>query len=489
MSADNAPKECAPSGSGDCPLPAWAQTRNLVLFGANVGLIYLASPVLYVGKTAASLCAKLGASEDISNLPSSAYFFMTPLPILIAWLFPHVRMLKPVLVVTYVIVAGATVVVVATLLLPTPGWMIPTLDVLGMPPHWVVPAVILHGGLLGWALGVVATYQWEVLGRGVAERRRGQAFSLAFGVGPILAVIASLGQQLLLDGKLAGVVLSPIEWAGFGIGSSDYLKNFATLFATVVPIMGLAALLALWFIVPQPPLEVARQPFVSGVFGGLGEFFGYRIILFASIAMVLVCSGYNVLTNISLFTKVAVGEDAAQYVGYQSALQFGFKVVAGLLLGWLLTRTHPKAGMLVTGAFCLASVAWVMVAPGMWFLLSFGLMGVGELFGVYYPNYIFSCSAKSKMRRNMAFTSMLNMPSSFSPVLFGFITKKVAAATDDKKLGFQISFLVSIALLSAALVLVQVLLPARPRPRKSDMDASDLALETADTDAPAPAAA
>jgi MFS family permease len=166
-------------------------------------------------------------------------------------------------------------------------------------------------------------------------------------------------------------------------------------------------------------------------------------------------------------------------VGYQSALQFGFKVVAGLLLGWILTKTNPKVGMLVTGAFCLASVVWVLVAPGMWFLLSFGLMGVGELFGVYYPNYIFSCSAKSKIRRNMAFSSMLNMPSSFSPFLYGWITKTVGSSTGDAKLGFQMSFLVAIAILVVTLGLVQLLLPTRPCPRKEDMDASDLALEAA----------
>jgi hypothetical protein len=474
--------QAAPAGPGDCPLPSWAQTRNLVLFGATVGLIYLGSPVLYVGKTAASLCQKLDAPPDIANLPSSAYFFMTPFPILIAWLFPHVRMLKPVLVASYLTAAAATALVVVTLLLPTPDWLFPALDALGMPRHWVVPALILNAGLLGWSLGVANTYQWEVLGRGVAERRRGQAFSLAFGVGPILAVLASLGQQLLLGGQVGDLQVPGVEWGGFGVGSSDYLKNFATLFALVVPIMALAALLTLGFVIPRPPLEVARQPFLTGVFGGLGEFFSYRLIRIAAIAMILVCSGYNVLTNISLYTRVAVGADAAEYVGYQSALQFGFKVVAGLLLGWLLTRTNPRVGMLVTGAFCLASVAWVMVAPGMWFLLSFGLMGVGELFGVYYPNYIFSCSAKSKIRRNMAFSSMLNMPSSFSPYLFGWITKAVGGATGDTKLGFQVSFATSIGLLITALFLV-LLLPTRPRPRKADLGASDLALEAATMEA------
>src|SRR5262249_28148536 len=140
----------------------------------------------------------------------------------------------------------------------------------------------------------------------------------------------------------------------------------------------------------------------------------------------------------------------------------------GLLLGWLLLRTHPKAGLLVTAAFCLASVVWALLVPGTWFLLSFGLMGAGELWGVYYPNYILCCSAKDKMRRNMAFTSMLNMPSGFTPVLYGFIVKRVGDASGDEKLGFQVSFVVAIGLLIATLLVVLLLLPTRPKPSAAD---------------------
>jgi MFS family permease len=104
----------------------------------------------------------------------------------------------------------------------------------------------------------------------------------------------------------------------------------------------------------------------------------------------------------------------------------------------------------------------------MWFLLSFGLMGAGELFGVYYPNYILRCSPKEKMRRNMAFTSMLNMPSGFAPLLFGFIADTVGAATDNKRFGFQVSFLTAAAFLVAALLIVQLMLPPRPQPQEPD---------------------
>jgi hypothetical protein len=482
MSTDSGSKQVPPeriaAATSDCPLSPRDQTRNLVLFGINVSLIYLGAPVLYVGTTQAALFSDdLHTSRTIANLPSSVYFWMTPLPIVVAWYFSAVRMLKPVLVTTFLISAATGALVVATLLLPTPGWaasMITTTTAwlpidLRPPPNWVVPAVLLQSAMLGCALGVVATYQWEVLGRGVAERRRGQALALAFGVGPILAAISSLGSQFLLTGKMGPFEMERIK----------YPWNFAALFASTVPIMALAAFLATRFVVPQPVVEVARKPFVTGVFGGFGEFFRYRLILIAALGMILVTSGYNILPNITLYTTDATGKPAGDFVGYQNALRFGFKVFAGLFLGWLLTKTNPKAGLLVTAGFCLASVLWALLAPKEsiqlgtaaipLFLLSFALMGAGELFGVYYPNYILSCSAKSRMRRNMALTSMLNMPSGFVALLYGTLA-------DD--FGLPSSFMASIAILVVTLLLVQFGLPARPSPRESDMDPSDRAPET-----------
>jgi MFS family permease len=460
--------------AGNCPLTAREQTRNLVIYGINVSLIYLAAPVLYVGLTQAALCEKLGTSETVANLPASVYFWLTPLPIVAAWYFSAVRMLKPVLVTTYLIIAGTGVLVAAALVWPTPTWVGDTLTTLACwlpsklrpPPDWVIPALLLQAAVLGCALGLVSTLQWEVLGRGVAETRRGKALALAYGVGPAMAVIGSLGSQILLDGKLGNL----------SFGEIPYPRNFAALFAASAPIMILAAWLATCFVVPQPPIEVARKPFVSGVFGGFSEFFSYRLIQIAALGMILVASGYNILPNISLYTQEATGEPAEKLVGYQNALRFGFKIFAGLILGWFLTKTNPKAGLLITAGFCLASVLWALLAPRAWihvgtaaipiFLVSFALMGAGELFGVYYPNYILSCSARSRMRRNMALTSMLNMPSGFAALLFGFVAHDY---------GIRWSFVLSIVILAATILLVQIGLPARPSPRESDMDSSDRA--------------
>jgi hypothetical protein len=436
MSADSGQTE-APAA--DCPLSARDETRNILLYAGNVGLVYVGAPVLYVGVQAA-LCEKLGASKTVSNLPSSLYFAMTLLPVFVAWYFCQVRLLKPVLVICYLTIALTGALVVTSLL---------------AVPELVISAVVIHAALLGCILGVVATYQWELIGRGISEARRGQALGLAFGVGPILAFLSFLGSQLIVTGqvKIATFTVS--------VPALAYPWNYAALYALTVPIMALAAFFSSRFVVPLPAVEIARQPLGSGVFGGLREFFTYRLTLLAALAMILVGSGYIIITNIILYTKEATGFPAEDYVGVQGALRFGFKVGGGLVLGWLLTRTNPRMGLFVTGGFCLASVVWALSASGEWFLLSFGFMGVGELFGVYYPNYILCCSAKSQMRRNMSYNSMLNMPSAAAGQFYGSLADRV---------GIRASFWVSTGVLVATLLLVQFALPARPRPREEDPD-------------------
>src|SRR5919199_6744675 len=83
-----------------CALPEGAQTRNLILFGINTGLSYLASPVTFVA-VHAPCCKRLGAPAAVANLPSTAYLAMAGLPVLVAWYFPSASLFKRVLVVSY----------------------------------------------------------------------------------------------------------------------------------------------------------------------------------------------------------------------------------------------------------------------------------------------------------------------------------------------------------------------------------------------------
>ena len=45
----------------DCPLAPRQQTRNILIYGANWALIYLASPVTYVGLVQAALLKRFGS--------------------------------------------------------------------------------------------------------------------------------------------------------------------------------------------------------------------------------------------------------------------------------------------------------------------------------------------------------------------------------------------------------------------------------------------
>ena len=71
-----------------------------------------------------------------------------------------------------------------------------------MPPGVKIGLVILQGAVCGASWPTAIALLWEVIGRGVAESRRGVALALAFGVGPFLAVLGSLGSQLCLTGRL-----------------------------------------------------------------------------------------------------------------------------------------------------------------------------------------------------------------------------------------------------------------------------------------------
>ena len=81
-------------------------------------------------------------------------------------------------------------------------------------------------------------------------------------------------------------------------------------------------------------------------------------------AYFLVFAGYSIMPTVTLYTNATIGVAAQEFVGYQSALRFGGKVIAGFFLGWLLMRTHPKANLLATTALLLVGVLWALAAPG-----------------------------------------------------------------------------------------------------------------------------
>lgn len=487
-----------------CPLSWPDQRRNLVLFASCTGMQYLAAPVLYVGITQASLCDRLGADARTANLPATLFFAMTAMPAIIAWWSPRVASLKRNLMLCYATSALMLATLAAALLLPLPNSV-------------KLALVILQGGVSGAVMPAAIALLWEVIGRGSSESRRGLALSLAFGAGPLLAVLGSYAQNVLL-----------------GDGSSVGLTRFAALFGAGAPVMGLAAWFSRYLVVPPVDDEPQREPLsavaplligVPLMFASVGflhaasvqsnELFrqiGYvtataaavalvyhfrsllrqRVLFLATLVTILVYCGNVIPSNMNLYAPLAIGatdlaepldanETAAgghsttkarlpeEYAGRQNMLRFGFKVVAGTLLGWLLTRTNPRTGILATSAIFLASQVWAMLVTGPWYLVAAGIFGAGELIGVYCPNYICSASRASDLRRNMAFATMLMVPAAPAGYLYGAIVdyviqhKLTALGMTPVELGYRLSFLVCGLFILSGIVVAVLLLPKQPK--------------------------
>jgi len=370
-----------------------------------------------------------------------------------AWAVPQVQHLRLVMTVGYTITAVMGAVTATVLWLPAPDWL-------------RIVVVIAHGAIVACSSGTAWVFEWEFLGRGVSQSRRGMLFASTFSLGPLCAVVGSLGAQLIINNEVFG--WTPQFWREI-----PYPLNYTVLYGATLPLMLLVALLVRGYVVPLPAVEIRRKPFVSGVFGGFGRFVSHRLILIACVAYLLIYSGNMIQNNMVLYTREAVGLAEDTFVGYQLAIRFGCKVLAGLTLGWLLKVTNPRMNMFVTALLLVASVVWILsVGPlfggGLIFLVAFGLNGAGELMGFYYPYYVLCLSPKSQMRRNMAFVMLLSAPVGFAPALFGLISDRWDLTA---------SFWAALAFMVAALILVACVLPARPRPRPEDFEPADLEKE------------
>ena len=488
-----------------CPLPWSAQRRNLILFATCTGLQYLAAPVLYVGITQASLCKWLGTNARTANLPGTLFFAMTAMPALLAWLSPRVSVLRRNLMLCYVTSGCMLAVTAGVLLLPVPASV-------------KVAMVILQGGVSGAVMPTAIAFLWEIIGRGSDESRRGLALSLAFGLGPLLAVVGSLLQVVMLGGDLFGVHFEGMEPP----------QSFALLYAACAPVMLAAAVMSQFFVVPAVEVEPRREPLgaVAGLLVGLPLMFvsvllvqaadllsqpeleatvhaassgvllpyllsytGYglaaaaaaalmyhfrsilrqRVLLLATVVTILLYAGNTISSNMNLYSQEVLGNSPDKYAGLQNMLRFGFKMVTGAGLGWLLMRTNARAGILMTALIFLSAQIWAMCVTGPWYLLAFGIYGAGELVGVYAPNYICSASRPHELRRNMAFVTMLMVPAAPTGYVFGAIVDLVKSrgwtlyGMSNVALGFRLSFLACALLIFTGIVFAILWLPKQPR--------------------------
>ncbi|MBL9215581.1 MAG: MFS transporter [Opitutaceae bacterium] len=441
----NEAKAPAPADlTGDCRLDPKLQNRNALLYAAQISLIYLAAPALYIGFVQAGLFKHMHTSDTVANLPSTVFLSMAWAPVVVAWLFPQARALTRIIGLSYWLMALM-------------GGLVALALFADVSEPVLIAAIIAHAAVIGAANPVANVLGWEVLDRGVSKKLRGKALGLAFGWGPCFAVVGSLGAQLLLDGKLFGWTAPP--WL-----SVPYPYSYGVLFGISAACMAVAGLLSRLYRIELPKVDVERESFRVAVVDGFKSLLGYRILFIACIAYLLVYSGNMVQINMSIFTQEAVGRMPEDLAGYQLTLRFTFKIFCGFLLGWLLTRTNPKVPLLVTVGLQILGVLWVLFVPGYWFLIAFGINGAGELFGVYYMNYPAQASPKSQVRRNIAFLALISTLVGFAPVFYGWISDTWS---------LRASFWAALFILSCVTLLVIFALPSNPKPRLQDMRDSD----------------
>jgi hypothetical protein len=394
-------------------------------------------------------------------------------------------------------------------------------------------------------------YLWEALDRGTDASWRGVAMGMAFGGGPLLAVIGSFCQTALLGGPF-------FFWELDGVG---YPWGFVILFGAGVPMMGLAMLFGQSLTIPPAEQEPRREPirqvvgalvgvpmmflailcmfladlpakrlgakfdsmmqihpdiyvhdvyvstaidfatlcrwtgYTCGIISALAFVYHFRAVLrqrtllLATLVTLLVYCGNMIPPNMNLYSSQvmkstsnsppadAVGAEAtkeekgvpAEYAGIQNTLRFGFKMFAGIFLGWLLTRTNPRAGILVTSLIFLSSQIWALFATGPAYLVAFGLYGAGELVGAYAPNYLVSASSKKDLRKTTALMTMLMAPAAPIGYLYGSIVDLAqernwtALGMTSAQFGFRMSFLVCALFIFSGIVLALAKLPKQPR--------------------------
>ncbi len=428
----------------DCPLPVSTQNRNIACFAAFWSVYYLVAPVSYVGSTHANILEKLGNSDDVNNLPSAMYLWLTFVPVVVTWLFPHPQYLKRLALGAISVMTLITAAVAVTL-----GS--------GASTTSSTIVVIAHGALFGAANGLLIAALWDFLRRGVSTSRRGKALGYTFGLGPLFACVGSLFQDACLTGRLLG-------GRTFGLA---FPQNYVAMFAAAAPFLFIAGAVLSLFVVPaSADASEATSGRLTEIRRGLSQFLRDRTVFCAVVIYVLVYSGGNaILSNISLLAENVLGPEA-DTVGQQSFLRFSFKAVAGGLLGVLLAKVNPRATLLATTSILLFGLAWMLSTTGSerLFLITFGILGAGELFGAHFPNYVTTASNKRYVRINMAYLGVLNAFTGFAAYGFGLISQHYGELYGQMQ-GRIISVYFAAAILVLSLGLIVVLLPANPTPR------------------------
>lgn len=426
----------APDDKDFCLLPEEQQRRNSLVYIINWSAMYFIAPVSYVGILHADILKGYEFNDKMANLPAAVNAWVLPVPVILAWMLTSTRFLRPMLMGSYVVLAALGITIAALFQ--------------SSSPNLLLGALVAHAGMNGIVGGVLTMCMWEILKTGMSEKRRGITLSLAFSIGPMFAVLGSACSDLILSGNFIDLIkVTPLErpW------------NYITIFGITGPLMLSLVFTSIFVTVPPRSEHQENLTLRQNLDGMVGYLGNYRILL-ALAAFLLTYAGCSyIMPNLGLYVTDVTGEPAENYTGAKMALRFGCKCAYGLLLGLLMVRFNSKVPLLLTTGTCIVGIAWALIVseqnviPGKWYLLAFGFLGAGELFYLYFMNYIVSCAPAENIRQYAAYTGLF-------PVVLGFVAVLYGKVSDDY--GYRASIWLALAFLLTAMVIIMLTLPKQP---------------------------
>jgi len=191
-------------------------------------------------------------------------------------------------------------------------------------------AVILESLLYGLTASAQTVYLYQCLNRGTAPRSRAGILKLTFTLGPMAAVVGSLGSQWILN---------------HGVKRFAYPFDFGFLYFFGAACMAVLALAATRF--QLVPIEEERRP---GLFAylcaSIREFRASRPLSNLWLSYSLWYASLAVVSNLSLYVQQAIGREPRFIVGAALALRFSGKALAGFIAGSLAQNRGFRAPLI-----------------------------------------------------------------------------------------------------------------------------------------------
>lgn len=368
---------------------------NQQVFCWSYVLMYLASPVLYVGVVQAALLSRLGTSAAVANMPMSGYAMAYMVPLFASSVIPY-RFERATIVAADSITAVGFAGTGLALLLPC--------------STSVRIAVIIGQSLMTGAFNSIATvYRYQCLGRGTTEKGRARILKLTFTVGPIAAVLGGLLTQFILN--------QGISWISFP-GDFGVLNIMAA-----CCLLGTALLSRNYRIVELA--EKTRPPFYRYIASGVKAFARNRVLFFLALGFFLWNSAFNAISTLSLKPRSLTSHMPQDLSGIIMASRFTGKSISGFAMGSIALHSGIRAPLIAVFLLVLGGITLAWKLSGYLFLIAFACMGAGELGGVYFPNYMISVSPKEQGARNLAILQLTTGLAGIAPAMFGAVMDRL----------------------------------------------------------------